>query len=64
MTITTHSISSTSNLIDETKNILSLTEGFVGYIYDDGKGVPTIGFGIALVVFDKNTTKNGDRFIF
>ena len=45
-------VTSNDDIISFTTNIIKETEGFIGFIYDDGKGVPTIGYGVALLVFD------------
>ena len=57
MTISTHNLdnidpNSDQDIIDATAEIIKKEEKFVGYIYDDGNGVPTIGYGIALLIRD------------
>ena len=42
-------VTSNDDIISFTTNIIKETEGFIGFIYDDGKGVPTIGYGVALL---------------
>ena len=57
MAISTHNLdnidlNSDKDIIDATAEIIKKEENFVGYIYDDGNGVPTIGYGIALLIRD------------
>lgn len=55
MAITTNplpnlNLNSDQDIVDYTTEIIKSFEGFVPFIYDDGNGVPTLGYGIALVV--------------
>ena len=57
MAISTHNLdnidlNSDKDIIDATAEIIKKEENFAGYIYDDGNGVPTIGYGIALLIRD------------
>ena len=44
--------SNNDDLVNYTIDIVKEFEGFIGFIYDDGKGIPTIGYGIALIFKD------------
>ncbi len=59
MALSTHSLPDTNansddNLVEFTTKIIRKTEDFKSFIYTDSKGIPTIGYGNALVVTDPN----------
>ena len=40
------------NYAETLKSLIKMTEAFVANVYNDSGGVPTVGYGFALVVYD------------